>query len=101
MSFATVRWRRAHLSCSLPPLFFRRARNEMAWGGKHQGRMSEKQRKHFFRTSNRSLPRPDPPQGIPTEIMRTLAQENLSSDPAAFNRRLQELLAARKLSDGG
>jgi hypothetical protein len=40
------------------------------------------------------------PHGIPTEIMKTLAQENLSSDPAAFNRRLQELLAGRSLKDG-
>jgi len=40
------------------------------------------------------------PHGIPNEVMRTLANEGLSSDPAAFNRRLQELLAAYKLSDG-
>src|SRR5262249_6551800 len=95
---ATVRQGARLSRCALP--FSHQAGSEnMAWGGKHS-RMTEKQRKHFFRTSNRSLPRPEPPQGIPTEIMRTLAQENLSSDPAAFNRRLQELLTAYKLSDG-
>jgi hypothetical protein len=71
----------------------------MAWGGK-VGRMTEKQRKHFLRTANRRLPPQENPRGIPTEVMKTLAQENLSSDPAAFNRRLQELLAGRNLKDG-
>jgi hypothetical protein len=46
------------------------------------------------------LPPKENPHGIPTEVMKTLSQENLSSDPAAFNRRLQELLQAYKLSDG-
>jgi hypothetical protein len=33
-------------------------------------------------------------------VMRTLARENLSSNPAAFNRRLQELLNAYKQNEG-
>jgi hypothetical protein len=51
---------------------------------------------------SKPLPRYQPPNphGIPTDVMRTLAQENLSSDPAALNRRLQELLAGRNLKDG-
>lgn len=40
------------------------------------------------------------PHGIPREIMKTLAEENLSSDPARYNARLQELLAARKQNGG-
>jgi hypothetical protein len=46
------------------------------------------------------LPPRENPLGIPRGVMKTLSQENLSSDPAAFNRRLQELLQAYKLSDG-
>jgi hypothetical protein len=46
------------------------------------------------------LPPRENPLGVPHSVMKTLAQENLSSDPAAFNRRLQELLTAYKLSDG-
>ena len=72
----------------------------MAWGGKYQGRMSDKQRKHFFRTSNRSLPQRDPPSGIPTSVMRQLAQENLTSDPVLWNRRLAELLNAYEKNGG-
>ncbi len=34
------------------------------------------------------------PHGIPSDVMRTLAQEGLSSDPAAYNARLQALLRA-------
>jgi hypothetical protein len=49
---------------------------------------------------SKPLPKPQNPHGIPSEVMRTLARENLSSDPAAFNRRLQELLAAYKLNGG-
>jgi hypothetical protein len=41
------------------------------------------------------------PNGIPSEVMRTLANEGLSSDPVAFNRRLQQLLAAYRLNGGG
>ena len=34
----------------------------MAWGGKTQTRMNDKQRKHFFRTANRRLPDPPNPE---------------------------------------
>jgi hypothetical protein len=73
----------------------------MAWGGKFT-RMTMKQRAHFLKTSNRSLPKSDlpDPRGIPKSVMRTLASENLSSDPVAFNARLQQLLAAYKLNGG-
>ena len=43
---------------------------------------------------------PENPHGIPGEVMRSLAQEGLSSDPVAFNTRLQELLASYKLNGG-
>ena len=73
----------------------------MAWGGKFT-RMTVKQRAHFLRSSNRRLPTPDlpDPRGVPRSVMKTLAQENLSSDPVAFNTRLQELLTAYKLNGG-
>ena len=71
----------------------------MAWGGK-VGRMSERVRKHFLRTSNRRLPQPENPHGVPKAVMKTLSQEGLSSDPRAFNARLQELLNAYKLNGG-
>jgi hypothetical protein len=73
----------------------------MAWAGK----ASSKQ-KTAASIRSRTLPKPMPkmksdnPNGIPTAVMHQLASEGLSSDPAAFNRRLQELLAAYKLSDG-
>ena len=52
------------------------------------------------RTKPRPLPPKENPNGIPSSVMETLQSEGLSSDPAAFNRRLQELLAAHKLNDG-
>lgn len=67
----------------------------MAWGGNHS-RMTDKQRRHFLRNSHRSLPKPEDPRGVPKAVMKTLAMENLSSDPVAFNKRLQELLAEHK-----
>jgi len=67
----------------------------MAWGGK-VGRMSAKVRNHFLRHTHRRLPLRENPLGIPRSIMRRLSEEQLSSDPIAFNARLQELLAAHK-----
>ena len=61
----------------------------MAWGGK-VGRMSERVRKHFLRTSNRRLPMKENPLGVPRSVMKTLQQEQLPAD--AINGRLQELL---------
>ena len=75
----------------------------MAWGGKIKTRMGVKERAWFLRNSNRRLPTPDlpDPRGVPRSVMKTLAYENLSADPVAFNARLQELLAAYQLNGGG
>ena len=76
----------------------------MAWGGKIKTRMGAKERTWFLRNSHRRLPTPDVPdpnRSVPTSVMKALADENLSSDPVAFNTRLQELLAAYKLNGGG
>ncbi len=70
----------------------------MAWVGKVRTRMSEKERRYFLRHSNRRLPRLDNPHGVPRHVMRTLANEGLSSNPAAYNARLQELLHVYKLN---
>ena len=74
----------------------------MAWGGKSQTRMGVKARNYFLRHTHRRLLTPDlpDPRGVPSSVMKTLAQENLSADPVAFNARLQELLAAYKLNGG-
>ena len=75
----------------------------MAFGGKIKTRMGVKERAWFLRNSHRSLPTPDipvPNRSVPTSVMRALADENLSSDPVAFNARLQELLSAYKLNGG-
>ena len=61
----------------------------MAWGGK-VGRMSEKVRRHFLRTSNRRLPLRENPLGVPRAVMKALQQEQLPAE--AINGRLQELL---------
>ena len=68
--------------------------DDVAFGGK-QTRMGVKQRSYFLRNTHRRLPTPDlpDPRGIPKSVMKTLADENLSSDPVAFNTRLQQLLA--------
>ena len=67
----------------------------MAWGGKIQTRMGVKQRSYFLRHSHRRLSTPDlpVPRGVPRSVMKTLADENLSADPVAFNARLQQLLS--------
>jgi len=73
----------------------------MAWAGKPSGKQ-----KTMLSIKSRTAPHPMPkarvdnPDGIPTEVIKQISREGLSSDPAAFNRRLQELLAAHKLSDG-
>ena len=73
----------------------------MAWAGKPSGKQ-----KTMLSIKGRTQPRPMPkaqfenPNGIPTEVIKQISREGLSSDPAAFNRRLQELLAAYKLTDG-
>ena len=66
----------------------------MAWGGKIKTRMGVKERGYFLRHTHRRLPTPDlpDPRGVPRSVMKTLAQENLSADPIAFNARLQQLL---------
>jgi hypothetical protein len=72
----------------------------MAWGGKYAGRMNMKQRAWFLRNSHRSLPKREDPRGVPKSVMKTLASENLATDPALWNRRLQQLLTAYKLNGG-
>jgi hypothetical protein len=67
----------------------------MAWGGK-VGRMSEKVRKHFLRTSNRALPPRENPLGVPRAVMKALMAEQLPSDVDVFNAKLQELLNHQK-----
>jgi hypothetical protein len=67
----------------------------MAWAGKassaQKTMLSIKSRRHA-----RPLPPPENPLGVPKAVMKALSQEQLSSDPVAFNARLQELLAAYK-----
>ena len=72
----------------------------MSWGGKISTRMSEKQRKHFLKTSSRSLPRVDNPFGIPSRVLEQLASERLP-DKESYSLRLQQLLLLHKLSNGG
>jgi len=63
----------------------------MAWGGK-VGRMSERVRKQFLRTSNRRLPPKENPLGVPRAVMKALVREHLATDVDAFNEKLQQLL---------
>jgi hypothetical protein len=46
------------------------------------------------------LPPPENPHGVPREVQKQLAQENLTSDPALWNRRLAELLSAYEKNGG-
>src|SRR5262245_5951935 len=72
----------------------------MAWSGKPNSKQKTAA-SIKSRTSRKPLPPASNPYGIPPEVMRALSNEkNLSNDRAAFNRRLQELLAAHKLTDG-
>jgi hypothetical protein len=65
----------------------------MAWGGKTKTRMTEKQRKHFLKTTHRRLPPVDNPFGIPRKVLEQLASESLP-DKESYSRRLNELLSA-------
>jgi hypothetical protein len=73
----------------------------MAWPGKP----SPKQKTMASirsRTALKPLPKStfDNPNGVPTEVIKQISREGLSSDPVAFNARLQELLSAYKLNGG-
>ena len=71
----------------------------MAWAGKPTA--AQKTAASIrSRTKPRPLPPKENPAGIPSSVMDALQSEGLSSDPAAFNRRLQELLAAYKQNGG-
>ena len=63
----------------------------MAWGGKIQARMSDKQRKYFFRTLNRSLPQRDPER----DVLEQLGREHLPPSKEAYQARYNELMAQR------
>jgi hypothetical protein len=73
----------------------------MAWAGKPSSRQ-----KTAASLRSRTAPYPMPkarldnPNGIPTEVIKQISREGLSSDPVAFNARLQELLSAYKLNGG-
>ena len=73
----------------------------MAWAGKPSAKQ-----KTAASIKSRTAPHPMPkssfdnPNGIPTEVIKQISREGLSSDPVAFNARLQELLAAYKLNGG-
>jgi hypothetical protein len=73
----------------------------MAWAGKPSSRQ-----KTAASLKSRTAPHPMPklksdnPTGVPTEVIKQISREGLSSDPVAFNARLQELLAAYKLNGG-
>ena len=69
----------------------------MAW--RNGARLTSK----FIKGMNRKWHalRPENPRGIPKVVMRALANEQLSSDPVAFNLRLQQLLALHELSKRG
>jgi hypothetical protein len=70
----------------------------MAWS--NRARLSGKQVKGMFRKWRRPPPPDCPtPFSVPTSVMRTLQQERLD-DPASFNARLQELLAAYSKNGG-
>ena len=64
----------------------------MAWGGKAPGRMTEKQRRIFLRTSNRRLPVPENPRGVPKRVMKALSSEGLPNDLGIYNVRIRQLL---------
>jgi hypothetical protein len=59
-----------------------------------QRSLSLSHRRHY-------LPPPENPHGVPSYIMRTLANERLSADPQAFNLRLQQLLTLHELQKRG
>jgi hypothetical protein len=70
----------------------------MAW--RNNARLSHKHLKGMFRKWRSPPPDLAPGGIVPRSVMRTLSQEQLSSDPVAFNTRLQELLSAYKQNGG-
>ena len=72
----------------------------MAWGGKTRTRMTEKQRKHFLKTTHRRLPPVDNPHGIPSAVLQQLASEQIA-DKETYSQRLNELLVAIQKNQGG
>jgi hypothetical protein len=71
----------------------------MSWAGKP----SSQQKTAASLKSRRQpkpLPPPENPLGVPRAIMKQLAQENLTSDPVLWNRRLAELLSAYEKNGG-
>ena len=66
----------------------------MAWrnGARLSGKHIKSMNKHWHAL------RPENPHGVPRSIMRTLASEGLSSNPTAYNLRLQQLLSLHQLS---
>jgi hypothetical protein len=70
----------------------------MSWAGKPSSRQKTAASLKS-RQQPRSLPPKENPAGVSRAIMRQLAAEGLSSDPVAFNARLQELLL--KDNNGG
>jgi len=70
----------------------------MAWGGKTQTRRTEKQRKAFLKTLNRSLPPVDNPFGIKLYLEPTSSEQ--LPDKESYSRRLNELLTAIKQNGG-
>jgi hypothetical protein len=60
----------------------------MAWGGKYGGRMSVKQRSHFFRSSNRRLPPPPDPE---RDVLKQLGRAQLPLSKEAYQARYNEL----------
>jgi hypothetical protein len=71
----------------------------MAWAGKASS-AQKTLLSHKSRRLPRPLPPPENPLGVPKAVMKALSQEQLSSDPVAFNARLQELLQAYKTNGG-
>src|SRR5262249_403368 len=70
---------------------------DMSWAGK-----ASSAQKTAASLKSRTAPKPMPkpkswnPNGVPNEVMKQLSLEGLSSDPVAFNKRLQELLAIKQ-----
>jgi hypothetical protein len=63
----------------------------MAWAGKPSSRQKTAASIRS-RTASKPMPRAtfDNPNGIPTEVIKQISREGLSSDPVAFNARLQD-----------
>jgi hypothetical protein len=72
----------------------------MSWAGKPSARQKTAASLRSRQLPSRPPPPTENPLGIPKAVMKVLSQEGLSSDPVAFNARLQELLRAYKLNGG-